>query len=188
MNEIFNPDRVSSTYNQSDEAREQAIALDRGTNYGVVRLELLERIYADMYTQRLRDNNESNWQHRIIPNTVVSTIEDLPDDDRVRLHLHPQKYEQSNSVKSSEAPMDVDAVLIATGYIRNAHEDMLTSVAHLISTRGSSRSKVPVSRDYRVKLDGQKVDSNAGIWLQGCNESTHGVSCYSPFLFDRGLP
>jgi L-ornithine N5-oxygenase len=129
-----------------------------------------------MYTQRLRDKNESNWQHRIMPNTTVSTIEDCPDQGRVRLHLNPQENGHSNGGTSSKISMDIDAVLIATGYVRDAHKDLLTSMAHLITKEESSRSKVPVSRDYRVKLDSQKVDLDAGIWLQGCNESTHGVS------------
>jgi L-ornithine N5-oxygenase len=36
--------------------------------------------------------------------------------------------------------------------------------------------RFPVRRDYKVDFDEQKLDGNAGIWLQGCNEKTHGVS------------
>lgn len=34
----------------------------------------------------------------------------------------------------------------------------------------------PVGRDYKILYDDRKVDEEAGIWLQGCNERTHGVS------------
>ena len=33
-----------------------------------------------------------------------------------------------------------------------------------------------VNRDYSVKLDNNFAADNLGIYLQGCNESTHGLS------------
>ncbi len=33
-----------------------------------------------------------------------------------------------------------------------------------------------INRDYSVKFEPGSVHEDAGIWLQGCNESTHGLS------------
>lgn len=66
-----------------------------------------------------------------------------------------------------------DAVFVATGYIRNAHEEMLAETKSLLP---EEIEKFEVARDYRVKYDSEKVDNHAGVWLQGCNEKTHGLS------------
>ncbi|KFY24438.1 hypothetical protein V491_02160, partial [Pseudogymnoascus sp. VKM F-3775] len=34
----------------------------------------------------------------------------------------------------------------------------------------------PVGRDYKVQYAPGAVEEGAGIWLQGCNEKTHGLS------------
>ena len=73
-----------------------------------------------------------------------------------------------------EDVLEVDALIVATGYVRDAHDDMLKPVQHLRSL--AHQDRWAVQRDYRVALDTAKVSSQAGIWLQGCNESTHGLS------------
>jgi L-ornithine N5-oxygenase len=70
----------------------------------------------------------------------------------------------------------VDAVFVATGYERNAHEGMLIKTRGLLTETAQELKKFPVRRDYKVAFDENKVAANAGVWLQGCNESTHGVS------------
>lgn len=72
--------------------------------------------------------------------------------------------------------MDVDAVFAATGYIRNAHEAMLQPAESLRPETNGGEEKWQVQRDYRVKFKAGLVNDDAGVWLQGCNESTHGLS------------
>jgi len=68
-------------------------------------------------------------------------------------------------------------VFVATGYVRNAHEEMLSEIRDLLPSSEKKEGKFQVSRKYRVELDQGKVDvGKAGVWLQGCNEGTHGVS------------
>jgi L-ornithine N5-oxygenase len=78
-----------------------------------------------------------------------------------------------------EEDLEVDYVFTATGYLRNAHEDMLSEVRSLLPSDLVKEGKFPVSRDYRVQYDEEKVDARAGVWLQGCNEGTHGVTLNS---------
>lgn len=175
MNEIFNPEHVDELYAQSPQVRKAAIAEDKGTNYGVVRLELLERIYGTIYEQRIRNQDEETWQHRILPYRYVTAVEDLPGDDRVRLHIRNDSSTFGESSSSTKEMVDVDAVFAATGYVRNAHEEMLQP-AEFLKPAAESMNTWDVARDYRVRFEPGSVSDDAGVWLQGCNETTHGLS------------
>lgn len=87
--------------------------------------------------------------------------------DRLSLVLCPSRTTQP------ESALEVDAVIVATRYTRNAHEDILKPVQHL---KLSPQTRWTMQRDYRVVLDPAKISSQAGIWLQSCNEETHGLS------------
>lgn len=152
-----------------------AITEDKGTNYGVVRLELLERIYGTIYEQRIRNQDEETWQHRILPYRYVTAVEDLPGNGPIRLHIRNDSSAFGESNSSIKETVDVDAVFAATGYVRNAHEEMLRPAEFLKPTAEDTISW-HVARDYRVRFEPGTVSDDAGVWLQGCNEMTHGLS------------
>ena len=172
VNEIFNPERVDSFYSLSPEERRQALITDKSTNYSVVRLELIEEIYNTMYIQRVKNPDDSQWQHRILRERKVSKVDSLGPKGRLRLHLSPAKISDDAPGKAQET-LEIDALMIATGYVRNAHEELMRSVQHL---RPANQAEWRTARNYRVDLDASKVSPQAGIWLQGCNEKTHGLS------------
>ena len=172
VNEIFDPDRVDGIYNQNSSERAAAIALDRGTNYGVVRLELLEHLYEKLYMQRLQNPDEKQWKCRIIPNRTVLSASQGPD-STVTLKLGAPNPKEG---QDEEDELEVDYVFTATGYLRNAHEDMLRDIRVLLPDALADEEKLPVARGYKVEYDDNKVAKRAGIWLQGCNEGTHGVT------------
>lgn len=176
VNEIFDPDRVDGIYSQDPSERAAAIALDRGTNYGVVRLELLEHLYEKLYMQRLQNSDEQQWRARIIPNRAILSAKQSSDSG-VTLKLSPPDHRRSGDDRAVEEDLEVDYVFTATGYKRNAHEDMLSEIQNLLPSELEKKGKFPVARDYRVQWDESKVAKEAGVWLQGCNEETHGVSC-----------
>ncbi|KAL9616127.1 MAG: hypothetical protein Q9160_008971 [Pyrenula sp. 1 TL-2023] len=179
VNEIFDPSRVDTFYQQQPDFRSHAIASDKATNYGVVRLELLEKIYEEMYHQRISEPDERKWQHRILRSSTVTSVGDSPDSSGSKhtlLRLTTRNLEDS----ASSHTLDVDAVIVATGYTRNTYESMLRPIENL---RNNKVSKDPeaatgwmVQRNYRLDLDPENVRNNVGIWLQGCNENTHGLS------------
>ncbi len=74
-----------------------------------------------------------------------------------------------------EEEAEFDYVFVATGYVRHAHEEILAGVKGLLP---AGEAKFEVQRDYRVKFAEGKVGAEAGVWLQGCNEGTHGVSAF----------
>lgn len=183
VNEIFNPSRIDDVFHQPPSLRAAALASDRNTNYGVVRLDLLERIYETMYTQRIRYKTESEWPHRILTHRQLQRITDSPViPGGVRLHMRNETGNFFVQGENGEEVIDVDAVFVATGYRRDAHEDFLAGAEGL---RPEGMEKWEVGRDYRVMFKDGAVDEEAGIWLQGCCESTHGVSL--PCSFDSSI-
>lgn len=175
VNEIFNPEHVDELYSQSPQVRKAAIAEDKGTNYGVVRLELLEKIYGTIYEQRIRNQDKGTWQHRILPYRHVTAVEDLPGNGSIRLHIRNDSSAFGESSNSTKETVDVDAVFVATGYVRNAHEQMLRP-AEFLKPAAEDTNSWQVARDYRVRFEAGTVGDDAGVWLQGCNETTHGLS------------
>lgn len=60
VNEIFDPERVSAFYSKDHKARASDLASNEATNYGVVRIELLEAIYSDLYSYRVTNEHEED--------------------------------------------------------------------------------------------------------------------------------
>ncbi|OCK85810.1 hypothetical protein K432DRAFT_317636 [Lepidopterella palustris CBS 459.81] len=184
VNEIFNPSRVDSTFAQAADLRASRIAEDRNTNYGVVRLNLLDRIYETLYTQRIQYGNssseEARWPHRILPYRNVVQIEESPViSDGVRLIIRdgsPRYCSGAAAGEDKDEIMDVDVVFVATGYTRNVHEELLSDARMLMKGGDREGAKWEVARNYKVLFEEGKVSDEAGVWLQGCCESTHGIS------------
>lgn len=174
VNEVFNPDRVDGIFRQNSDERLKGIKSDRATNYGVVRIDLLEHIFEQMYFQQMKIPDKANWKFKIRNNRrVISSQEDSTG----KLVLKLAKLADDGSDEKGGEEVAFDAVFVATGYLRNAHEEMLKDTRELLPSSYQVEGKsMPVGRDYRVGYDEKKVAGNAGVWLQGCNESTHGVS------------
>lgn len=127
--------------------------------------------------QKVKSRDESEWQQRILPRREVIEVDRSPADGRLALHLQSvEKQDNSHNSYNNQGAeiMHVDALIVATGYTRNAHERLLAPVEHL--RPASSNNTWKVNRDYSLVLDRTKVSPGSGIWLQGCNESTHGIS------------
>jgi L-ornithine N5-oxygenase len=137
--------------------------------------------------QRIKHGNtpaeEENWPHRIMPHRLVTQVSDTSSGG-IRLQVRDQ-----SPLYLSEAPgqtertetLDVDAVFVATGYQRDLHETLLKDARHLMPGGDLKDAKWTVQRDYRISFEDRRVSGDAGVWLQGCCERTHGVS--SPILF-----
>jgi L-ornithine N5-monooxygenase len=165
---------VDDFYNGLPDARSDALRADRSTNYSVVRLELLEQIYQDLYQQKIKQSDANQWQHHILPSREVIKTSLCNAKTRGKLTLTIQNISPLRSPTDPEQEnIEFDAVILATGYVRNAHEKLLKSLEHL---RPHASNCWRIRRDYKVEMDESKVVADAGIWLQGCNESTHGLS------------
>lgn len=159
---------MNEFYDLPNEAQKDTLTKNKATNYGVVRPELLDRLYELMYHQRLHESDESKWQHGILPRKEVVGYE-TRNDGKICLKL---KNTLNGDIDLSDAPFDL--IIVATGYIRNAHESMLRS------TKDLKTGKYDIGRDYKIKYRRDAVADNCGIWLQGCCQDSHGVSLPKP--------
>ncbi|ODV90027.1 hypothetical protein CANCADRAFT_99623 [Tortispora caseinolytica NRRL Y-17796] len=159
VNEIFDPESTTVFYNQDQKTRDYLIESLRSTNYSVVRPHLIDEIYEHLYQQKLP--GEAN-RGRVLNLSEVSGARLAGDD--VTLSL--------KSIESSDEHR-YNVVVCATGY------DRVTAVRHLL--RGCEAfydlETLPVTRTYQLTPRKEaNVAPGVGIWLLGCNESTHGLS------------
>jgi L-ornithine N5-monooxygenase len=169
VNEIFNPEAVDSFYRQPDGIRAETLKRNKATNYSVVRLELLEHIYESLYMQCINEPDKSKWQHQILNSREIVDVQQDVKTKQINLvisHL-------AGSGWSNKSTEPFDAVILATGYKRDAHVEMLNECQNI---NGSTDGSWVTSRDYSLKLDRSKVQADVGIWLQGCNEQSHGLA------------
>lgn len=206
VNGIFNPEFVDRLYPKPSSYRANLIKEAKATNYGVVRLGLIETLFEMMYDQKREiGHDETQWPHRIMGGRKIVAAQDqgdkisltvrqaLPGD--VTLEADGLVEEEAGVVESSaEEVLEVDLVVAATGYRRTAHLDILKEAWPLLPALedGVSKTKprgdqwsveieggrriMEVGRDYKVKFNKGTVAPESGIWLQGCCEGTHGVS------------
>ena len=155
------------------DVRSKALYEDKSTNYGVVRLELLERLYEEFYTMRLKNDDEETWPHRIIPLTDIIGVKD----EGEKLGLTTRQVRTG-----AQSYTEYDAVIIATGYMRDVYKTILANTKHLLAQDVSGAESWSVARNYKLEYAPGKIASDAGVWLQGCCEATHGVSFNSSIL------
>ncbi|KAL8915024.1 MAG: hypothetical protein Q9171_000464 [Xanthocarpia ochracea] len=166
VNEVFDPEWVDTFYQLASASRQQATISNRATNYGVVRPELLDRLYEAMYHQRLHEPDQSKWQFKIVPwREAVDVQKSSQDSHQIRIRL---KNTLNGEISMSDATFDL--AIFGTGYERKGHEKLLESTKNLLQ-----EERFAVERDYRVKYRRDAVAENCGVWLQGCCEDTHGL-------------
>ncbi|KAJ2897648.1 L-lysine 6-monooxygenase (NADPH-requiring)-domain-containing protein [Zalerion maritima] len=190
VNSIFNPSFTDTIFGRPRDHRRSLIADTRATNYGVVRLELIEHLYERMYDQhRELGPDESRWPHRILGRHEVLGLEESSNIKQApKLRVRPTDAEGRSDY---DQLLDVDLVIVATGYHRDVHLDMLRDTWSLLPEKSSKVKRcdgwelqaddgttraMEVSRDYKVKFGEGKTAPGSGVYLQGCCERTHGLS------------
>ena len=165
-------------YNLPDSARSKSINENKATNYSVVRLELLDRLYEKLYHHRLHSADPTSWPHRIVGLHELTSAT-TTSDGKISL-----KFKNPRGGKVEQDEKGFDLVIVGTGYVRNSHERMLRPVKELFEGGYND-----VTRGYQLKLKEGVVKEGTGIWLQGCCEGSHGVSFISfSFLLTVTLP
>jgi L-ornithine N5-monooxygenase len=195
VNGIFNPAFVDDLFARDPNYRKALMRDARATNYGVVRLGLIEKLFDLMYEQRRTlGHDESKWPHRILGQTDITGVDQISQ-EKLRLNVRSlHGYEGNDDVKAIAAintaragtqAFEVDLIVSCTGYQRREHLSLLDGVADLLPAKSDEvqdakskigRKVVEVGRNYGVKFTPGKVAPGSGVWLQGCNEATHGVS------------
>ncbi|MBD9399193.1 lysine N(6)-hydroxylase/L-ornithine N(5)-oxygenase family protein [Pseudomonas sp. PDM11] len=153
VNEIFNADFTDRIFAQAPEQRAQMLSEYRNTNYSVVDLELIEKIYHLFYQQKVRGQHP----HRLLTHHEVASVK--TEDAGVELSLR-------NTLSGDQRRERFDVVILATGYRRDYHRTLLAGFADYIQGDG-------VDRQYRLQL---RAECQAQIFLQGGCEDSHGLS------------
>ncbi|KAL7800774.1 ornithine monooxygenase [Trichoderma afarasin] len=195
VNSVFNPEYIDTIFPKSARHRNNFLAEARATNYGVVRLNLIEEMYERQYEQK-RDlgTDEKKWPHRIMGGRQITSIE--PREDTLELkvqHVSDSEFEGFVDLVDEET-LEVDLLIAATGYQRNAHVEILRGTWDMLPKASpigqeynkgitgwkvetdQGERKLSVGRDYQVKYKPGSVAKESGVWLQGCCEGTHGLS------------
>jgi len=154
VNEIFNPEFTDYVFNNSTDKRAELAAEYKSTNYAAPDLDLIQQIYNVFYEQQVIDKHP----HSLLRGYEVSNAELT--EEGVTLKI--------NDLNNSGTSINntYDAVILATGYLRNTHEKLLAPVKRYMSD-------YTIERNYNIVSD---EGFQPIVFLQGCCESTHGLS------------
>lgn len=157
-NRIFDPLAVDDYFDASTQVKSMLLGYHANTNYSVVDTDLIETLYRRVYrekvlgSQRLRLLNVSRLTAaEEIAGRVAVTVESM--------------------LTGGRTVLDADVLVCATGY---APADPFPLLGELAGRcHYDEQGRAVVERDYRIRTD---AGVQAGIYLQGGTEHTHGIS------------
>ncbi|PAA00200.1 lysine N(6)-hydroxylase/L-ornithine N(5)-oxygenase family protein [Pseudomonas fragi] len=152
VNEIFGPDYTDLVFNQPETERERLIREYHNTNYSVVDLSLIQRIYGILYRQKVSGIN----RHGFLCRRMIESASEV--DGRVQLQL------RDLGTGSTEARR-YDAVILATGYERRSHRELLAPLKDYLDD-------FQVDRDYQLLA---RPELETPVFIQGFSQQSHGL-------------
>jgi L-ornithine N5-oxygenase len=153
-NELFYPTFVDEFFQAIPEARSQMLAEMHRTNYAGLAPATIDALYRQIYLDRLSGGG------RLEMITMADVVATRTDGDEVVLDLRDRRAGAVRELRT-------DLVLLGTGFVR----DMPRMVRDLTASLGLER--IEVTRHYRLV---QPRPGAAACYLQGVNESTHGIA------------
>ncbi|AVT10492.1 lysine N(6)-hydroxylase/L-ornithine N(5)-oxygenase family protein [Paracidovorax avenae] len=153
VNEIFNADFTDYMFGRSAPERASLLREYAHTNYAVADLELIQQVFKTFYEQRVTGGRRLRMlrQHEVRAARA--------DASGVYFTFHDRESGEESTVR-------YDAAVLATGYERAAHRDVLAPLAPYLGD-------FTVDRHYRVQTT---PGFRPAIFLQGACESSHGLS------------
>ena len=153
VNEVFNADFTDYMYSRDMDERAALLDEFAQTNYAVADLDLIQQIFKVFYDQKVMRGNRLRMLRQHDVRAVRAAA------DGIHLTLWDQDAGRESTVR-------YDAVVLATGYARDQHKDLLMPLAPYLGD-------YDVDRYYRLKATS---DFHPGIYLQGACEDSHGLS------------
>jgi len=157
-NEIFHPEMVGFVYDLPDMVRRRVLGHCKDVNYGVVSGELIRRIYNVLYQEKVAGRNRARIRGFLELEQLLET------DDVVMTRFRDLTTNEIVTMKA-------DGVLMCTGYDWRLEHPLLHDLSPSIERNDDGEYKV--ERSYRVATE---PSFEAGIFLQGFAEATHGVT------------
>lgn len=163
VNEQFYSRSADAFYRLSDHRRSIVSAGLRGANYGVVREDLLDRLFAIDYLDRVKGRRRLD----IHPYCRMAQV----DQAEAGLIVTVQPVLPDTSPEAPEQELECDGVILATGYARTLDPALFVDVLpHL--KRENEAAGLSLLRNYRVRTGS---DLEAGLYLQGFGEAQFGL-------------
>lgn len=153
VNEIFDPDFISFIFSQPEARRRDFLKEFRNTNYAVVDGDLIQKLYAILYQQRIRGPK------RLSLRCSSEILQATAETGGIALSI-------GNRIAGISDTGRYDAVVLATGYQRDTCRNLLASVEPYIED-------FSVDRRYRLRT---RSDFRPQIYIQGHSETSHGLS------------
>jgi L-ornithine N5-monooxygenase len=153
-NELFYPSFVDEFHGARPEAREQLLREMHRSNYSGLAPGLLEVLYRQIYLDRVTGAD------RLRMRTMVEISDARMVDGEVEIALTDRKTGDVERLRC-------DLVLLGTGFEKEMPK-MVRGIANSVGV-----SQVTVDRNYRMELP---PHVQAGCYLQGMNEATHGIA------------
>ncbi|MDP9896993.1 L-ornithine N5-oxygenase [Variovorax boronicumulans] len=153
VNEVFNVDFTDYVFSRPSDERAALLDEVSQTNYAVADLDLIQQIFKVFYNQKVAHGNRL----RMLRQHDVSAVRAAADG------IHLTLRDQDEGLESTAR---YDAVVLATGYAREQHRDLLQPLEAYLGD-------FSVDRYYRLKTS---PDFHPGIFLQGACEDSHGIS------------
>ncbi|SEL61721.1 L-ornithine N5-oxygenase [Roseateles sp. YR242] len=153
VNEIFNAEFINDVYGASEAERSSMLREFWHTNYACPDLELIQQIFKVLYEQKVSGGTRLRMKRRHEVRGVTA------DHDGIHLRLTDLHNEQATAER-------YDAVVLATGYERALHRQLLAPLAPWLGD-------CSVDRNYQVR---SPANFRPAIFLQGACENTHGLS------------
>lgn len=147
-------------------------------------MHLIEGIYEKLYRQKLLYPDSRDWALALIHNTEVTGLQESDSSSKKLIKLQLKNTITGENSTTSEA---FDMVVAATGYRRNPFLSILEELKPLLLSDPGNNSHL-VQRNYRVLFQPGSVVRDAGVWLQGSCENSHGVSLSQFFIVAHPRP
>ncbi len=153
VNEVFSPEFTDLVFQQDSSERERLVNEYHNTNYSVVDLDLIERIYGIFYRQKVSGIARHAFR-------TLTTVE------KATVTARGIELVVRNNATGEVTARQYDAVVLATGYERQMHRQLLAPLEEYLGD-------FEVDRHYKLITDER---CKAGLYMQGFCQASHGLS------------
>lgn len=157
-NRIFDPEAVDIYYGAPRDVKRSLFEYHRGTNYSVVDMELIEALSRTMYQEKV----QGRQRLRMLNISRLRGVETHGDQLEITVEYLPT---------GERDVLDADLLVHATGYQPQGIGERLGEIGKLCLR--DDEDALLVGRDHRVAT---VANVEAGIYLQGGTEHTHGIT------------
>ncbi|WP_232666955.1 lysine N(6)-hydroxylase/L-ornithine N(5)-oxygenase family protein [Pseudonocardia sp. TRM90224] len=157
-NRIFDPSAVDDFYRAPADIKQMILGYHANTNYSVVDPDLIESLYRSHYHEKV------SGQERLRFLNVSRVTDAVMVGDHVELAVE-------SMIDGRRELSTADLVIYATGYRPSDPCALLGELS--TDCRRDETGRLAIDRDYRLVTD---PALQAGIYVQGATEHTHGLS------------